>query len=282
MKVLYDKNDLPYANTLPDGRFEWLIGLGATELSELGVDEAGFLFGYDHGDEHYRKLVAKRPNLLDRPDDRQELLRLDVVLQRLDERGIQIRTPKTWVIEIDDRPPPDLEFPVFVRTAKSSWKRGGTQSRANNLRQLNDEMELLRRRFGWDTPILVRKWIDVAVAGKWMFGDAPQEIRVWIVDQAPVAWSFHYLQVVQSPLGFPPARDDLLLLAGLAADIATAFKSRLIVADFIRDRRGNWYFLEAGPGAVAGTAHEPVFKYVVERVRGNPSSLIPDVVGGLL
>jgi hypothetical protein len=282
MKVLYDKNDLPDAKKMRDSRFAWLTDLGASELSELGDDEPGYLFGYQHGDEHYRKLVGGRPNVLDRPDQREELLRLDVILQRLDEHGIVIATPKTWVIGIDDSPPPDLTFPVFVRTPRSSWKRGGSQSRANNLRQLNDEMELLRRAFGWDTPILVREWIDVAVAGKWTFGDAPQEIRVWIVDQVPVAWSFHYLHAIREPKGFPPASIDLSILADLAAKFAPAFKSRLIVADFIRDRRGGWHFLEAGPGAVAGTAHEGAFKYVVERLRGNDARLVADAVGGPL
>src|SRR5262249_42408908 len=153
----------------------------------------GFLFAYQHGEEHYRQLVGDRPNVYDRPEQRSELIRLDHVLQRLIERGVDLPTPKTWVIGVDDGPPDDLDFPLFVRTPRSSWKRGGTQARAKNLKELTDEMELLRRAFGWDTPILARQWINVAVAGKFMFGDAPQEIRVWIVDRRPVAWSFHYL-----------------------------------------------------------------------------------------
>jgi hypothetical protein len=227
-------------------------------------------------------LVEKRPNIRDRPDERQELVRLDQVLKRLEEHGADIPTPTTWIIGIDDAVPADLEFPVFMRTPKSSWKRGGKQARANDLRQLNDEVELLRRAFGWDTPILIRKWIDVAVAGRWMFGDAPQEIRVWIVDQVPVAWSFHYLHVVPAPAGFPPSIQDLALVADLASKIGGAFTSRLIAADFIRDRRGTWHFLEAGPGAASGTAHEAVFKSVAEKLRGDRTELFPDTVGGRL
>ena len=206
-----------------------------------------------------------------------------MILQRLGEHGVDVPTPKTWVIGIDEPPPADLEFPLFVRTPRSSWKRGGAHSRAKNLRQLDEEMELLRRAFGWDTPILARQWIDVAVAGRWTFGDAPQEIRVWIVDRVPVAWSFHYLHAVREPKGFPPPDEDLALLKTLAAEIARAFPSaHLIVADFIRDRRGGWHFLEAGPGAVAGTAHEAVFKYVVQIIQGGASCLVPDAVGGPL
>lgn len=163
MKLFYDKNDLQHSKKLRDDRFTWLKELGATELSEADPHDAGFLFGYEHGDEHYRTLVEDRPRVRDRPEERENLVRLDLVLERLIEHGVDVPTPKTWIIGIDDAPPADLEFPVFVRTPKSSWKRGGTQARANNLRQLDDEVELLRRAFGWDTPILARKWIDVAV-----------------------------------------------------------------------------------------------------------------------
>lgn len=282
MKLFYHKNALPRSKKLGDDRFTWLKRLGATDLEEAAANEAGFLFGYEHGEEHYRNLVENRPNIRDRPDEREELVRLDHVLERLRQRGINVPTPKTWILRLDDAPPTDLEFPVFVRTPKSSWKRGGKQSRANNLRQLNDEVELLRRAFGWDTPILVRKWIDVAVAGRWMFGDAPQEIRLWIVDQVPVAWSFHYLHVVRSPIGFPPSIQDLSFVADLAAKIGAAFTSRLIAADFIRDRRGAWHFVEAGPGAVSGTAHDAVFGFVADKLRGEPADLCPDSVGGPL
>lgn len=282
LKLLYDQHDLPHAKKLRDGRFRWLADLGASELSTASLNEAGFLFGYEHGDAHYRKLVGNRPNVRDRPDERQELLHLDEVLKRLAESKVEIPTPKTWVIGVDDDLPDDVQFPLFVRTPKSSWKRGGQQGRANNQRELADEMELLRRAFGWDTSILARQWIDVAAAGRWMFGEAPQEVRVWIVDHVPVAWSFHYLHAVRTPKGFPPSDKDLQLLAELAAKVGGAFGSRLIVADFIRDRQGDWHFLEAGPGAVAGTAHEAVFKFVAEMIRGTATPIQGDAVGGAL
>ncbi len=282
MKLLYDKNDLAHSRGLRDSRFMWLKELGACDIAESGCDELGFLFGYAHGPGHYIQLVGNRPNIRDRPEERQQLICLDDVLNRLMLAGVEVPTPKTWAIGIDDSPPDDLEFPLFVRTLKSSWKRGGSQSRANNLKELSDEMELLRRAFGWDIPILARKWIDVAVAGKWMFGDAPQEIRVWIVDQQPIAWSFHYLHVVPTPDGFPPRASDLAVLQDWAAKIGTPFSSRLICADFIRDKRGQWHFLEAGPGAVCGTAHENVFKLVASALSGNVQRFDGDAVGGSL
>lgn len=282
MKLLYDKDDLPHAVKLRDDRIKWLRELGAVELSEMPLNVEGFLFSYQHSDEHYQHLRADRPHVTDRPNHRQELVRLDHVLQRLTERGVSVPSPQTWVIEVGDAPPPDLEFPLFVRTPKTSWKRGGTQSRANNLKQLSDEVELLRRTFGWDTPILARRWINVAVAGKFMFGDAPQEVRVWIVDQRPVAWSFHYLHVVPAPIGFPPSEGDLRHLSEMASRIGSAFQSRLIVADFVRDHKRNWWFLEAGPGAAAGTAHEAVFKFVADQLRGGNTPLVGDAVGGPL
>ena len=130
--------------------------------------------------------------------------------------------------------------------------------------------------------ILARRWLDIAVAGQWMFGNAPQEIRVWVVDQCPTAWSFHYLHAVPKPKGFPPSKSDLDLLRDLAARVASPFRSRLIVADFVRGKRGRWHFLEAGPGAVAGTAHEGVFKHVAVSLVGQPSDLEGDNVGGAL
>ena len=282
MKLLYDKHDLPHAAKLRDERYKWLLELGADELSESPLDDEGFLFAYQHGEERYRRLVGQRPNVFDRPEQRQELVRLDDVLNRLIETGIEIPMPVTWRIDVDDEPPADLVFPLFVRTPKSSWKRGGTQAKVNNLKELNDEAELLRRAFGWDTPILARLWIDVAVAGKFMFGDAPQEVRVWIVNRQPIAWSFHYLHVVPKPKGFPPSADDLRILAGYSGKIGSVFDSRLIAADFVRDRQGKWWFLEAGPGSAAGTAHEAVFKYVAEQLRGGTATCDSDDVGGPL
>ena len=167
------------------------------------MDE-GFLFAYQHGDEHYRNLVCNRPKVFDRPEQRRELICLDEILQRLDDRGIsRFQRPKRGLSASTKPLPPTWNFRFLFCTPKSSWKRGGTQSKVQNLKQLIDEAELLRRSFGWNTPILARQWINVAVAGKFMFGDAPQEIRVWLVDQRPIAWSFHYLHVVPTPKGFP-------------------------------------------------------------------------------
>jgi len=282
MKLFFDKHDLPHAVPLKDERFRWLRELGAEEISEAAPDDAGYFFAYQHADDRYRALVEHRPRVTDRPEVRDELFRLDDVLRRLDERKISLPTPKTWTIGIDDPLPTDLTFPLFVRTPKSSWKRGGTQGRAKNEKQLVDEMELLRRAFGWEVPILARQWIDVAVAGRFMYGDAPQEIRVWIVDRVPAAWSFHYLHVVRNPEGFPPSAADLAAIAAMAERIGSAFDARLIAADFLRDKKGKWWFLEAGPGSAAGTAHENVFKFVAERLRGTAPTITSDAVGGPL
>jgi hypothetical protein len=282
MNLLYNRDDLRHARKLRDGRFRWLEELGATELHEAGRDEPGFLFGYQLGVEALRRQVADRSNVRDRPEEREELVRLDDVLRGLEEHGVDVPTPRTWVLQVDEGPPPDLEFPLFVRTPTSSWKRGGQQAKVTSLRELTGEIDLLRRVFGWDVPILARRWLDLAVAGEWMFGKAPQEVRVWVVDGTPAAWSFHYLHAVPDPRGFPPSRTDLRLLTELAARVASPFRSRLVAADFVRDRRGDWHFLEAGPGAVAGTAHETVFKTVARRLVGEQAEWAGDAVGGPL
>jgi len=280
MKLFYDKNDLPDAKRLRDKRFDWLIELNALEIQQSNPEDVGFLFGYECGDEHLDCQVGDRPNIHDRLEERRDLIGLDDVLRKLEQHDIQVPMPTTWVIGIDDETPGDLTFPLFVRTPKSSWKRGGQQAKVANLKELNDETQLLRRSFGWDTPIIARQWLDIAVAGQWMFGDVPQEIRTWVIDGDPAAWSFHYLDAVAEPSGFPPTRQDLRQLRAMAASITSPFQSRLIAADFVRDVRGEWCFIEAGPGAVAGTAHEEVFKYVARRLLGEMPAAPKSTVGG--
>jgi len=280
MKLFYDRNDLTHAKKLKDDRFKWLQDLGATELLASNSQDIGFLFGYEHGEAHLATQVGNRPGIHDRPEERRELVNLDDVLHKLYETGIEVPTPLTWVIGIDDELPNDLSFPLFVRTPKSSWKRGGGQAKVRNLKELNEEGELLRRAFGWDTPIIAREWLDIAPAGKWMFGDAPQEIRCWVVDGTPVAWSFHYLHAVQSPAGFPPSTEDLMQIETMASSVARPFASRLVAADFVRDVNGDWHFMEAGPGAACGTAHETVFKHVARTLIGDAETLEADSVGG--
>lgn len=282
MNLFFRKEDLPAAQRLGDRRLDWLGELGALDLSEAAPQAEGFLFGYATDDNAYRRLLAEHPHVFDRAEHREELAELDQILERLENRGIRVPTPKTWSIELDGAIPRELPYPLFVRTAKTSWKRGGQQARVENLEELRGEMELLRRALGCNSRIIVREWIDAAVAGKYRFGDAPQEIRVWIVDRQPVAWSFHYLAFISEPEGFPPAAADLKRLALLSAQVGATFQSRLIAADFIRDVRGEWWFLEAGPGSISGTAHEAVFKYVCERLRGDLALLRGDAVGGLL
>jgi hypothetical protein len=281
MQLFFDPNDLAHAKKLHDERLAWLQELGATPLDKAKPEDDGFLFGYQLGIEHLQGICDTYPKIRDRPDERDELLRLDHILEQLAVYDIEVPTPKTWILRIDEPPPLDLEFPIFVRTPSSSWKRGGQQAKAKNLKQLQDEIELLRRAFGWDVPILARQWLDLAVAGTWMFGKAPQEVRVWLVEKVPVAWSFHYLHAVPQPKGFPPSKDDLSYIAKLAERISVPFRSRLIVIDFVRDRKGEWHFLEAGPGAVAGTAHKSVFKHIAGRLVGESIAVENDAVGGI-
>jgi hypothetical protein len=177
--------------------------------------------------------------------------------------------------------PEDLTFPLFVRTALSSWKVGGRISRVRSPAELESEAPQLRRAFGWDELILARAWHEFAEAGRSVYGPVVQEMRVWIVDQLPAAWSFHYLNVVREPRGFPPSIADLRKLENMAREVGRAFRSRLVAADFAREISGEWTFIEAGPGSCAGTAHEGVFKAVASRLRGEDTPLRSDAVGGV-
>lgn len=282
MQLLFDERDLEYAEERGDLRLEWLRAIGAIPLQEHNANEGGFLFGYQIPSDEYAAKVREFPRVCDRPSHRDELARLEDILSALNVAGIDIPTPRTWVLRIDDPPPLDLTYPLFVRTSTSSWKRGGQISKVWNLKQLQDECELLRRAFRWDSTILAREWVNLATAGEWRYGSVPVELRVWIIDAIPHAWSFHYLHAVSKPKWFPPKASDLHEIAELASLFAQPFSSRLIAADFVLDKSGGWQFLEAGPGACSGTAHESVFKTVASKLAGYNFKCVTDDYGGLL
>jgi hypothetical protein len=282
MRLLYDPRDDAYHERIGSQILYWLDDLDAIPLDEAEPAAEGFLFAGARPIEDYRELVGGRPLVRDRPAEREPLLRLDTVLQALERTGVRVPTPRTWVLPLDAPLPEDLTFPLFVRTAESSWKKGGHISRVKTAVELEDEAAVLRRALGWDASILARQWLDLAPAGEGRHGPVPQEVRTWVVDGVPFAWSFHYLQVVPRPRGFPPSADDLATLRRLAGGIGSAFRSRLIAADFARGVDGRWWFIEAGPGSCAGTGHETVFKAVALRLRGEESELQGDAVGGRL
>jgi hypothetical protein len=282
MHLFYDPRDDPYHERIGSQILYWLDDLGAIPLDEAPHDAEGFLFAGARPIEDYRELVASRPLVRDRPEEREPLLRLDHILQALERAGVRVPTPRTWVLPLDAPLPEDLSFPLFVRTAESSWKKGGHIARVRTAAELEGEAAELRRALGWDATILARQWLDLAPAGAGRYGPLPQEVRTWIVDAVPFAWSFHYLHVVPRPAGFPPSADDLGDLRRLAGAVGPAFRSRLVVADFARGRDGRWWFIEAGPGSCAGTGHESVFKDVARRLRGEQPEWQGDAVGGPL
>lgn len=282
MDLFYDERDDRYHEARGSEILYWLDDLGAKPLSEARQDDEGFLFAGYRSDADYRELVASYPRLRDRPEEREPLLRLDSVLDVLAAKGVNACTPRTWRLSLDAPFPADLTYPLFVRTAVSSWKRGGKFSRVESQKELESEVALLRRALGWDALVLVREWLELAPAGEGRHGPVPQEVRVWAVDGLPVAWSFHYLNVLPTPYGFPPSEGDLTDLAGETRSVVAAFRSRLLVADFARLKDGGWCFIEAGPGSCAGTSHEAVFKAVAERLRGQQTVPTADIVGGPL
>jgi hypothetical protein len=282
MDLFYDERDDRFHEQRGSQILYWLDDLGGRPLHEAGPDDVGFLFTGARPLEDYRGLVADRPLLRDRPEERAPLLRLDTILDALHQADVRIPMPQTWRLALDDPLPSDLPYPLFVRTAETSWKRGGKIARVCNGKELEEEAAALRRAVRWDALVLARSWLDLAVAGEGTYGPVPQEVRVWVVDGTPYAWSFHYLNVLQAPRGFPPAEDDLRVLARLASQVGSAFRSRLVAADFARLRDGSWCFIEAGPGSCAGTNHEAVFKVVASRLRGERTDLPADAVGGPL
>ena len=169
---------------------------------------------------------------------------------------------------------------LMVLGASCSSQKGPYEGK--NAAELEAEAAALRQALGWDALILAREWLDLAPAGEDRYGPLPQEVRTWVVDGVPCAWSFHYLNTVAGPKGFPPSPADLAALRQMAGEVATAFHSRLVVADFARGVDGRWWFIEAGPGSCAGTSHEGAFKAVARRLRGETASFEGDQVGGPL
>ncbi|HBP16365.1 MAG TPA: hypothetical protein DEA08_01050 [Planctomycetes bacterium] len=282
MKLFFDERDDRVCEERGDRRLYWLDDLGAEPLSHARPEDEGFVFAGGRPIADYQHLVGGLPGLRDRPSERQPLLRLDWTFDALANHGVTLTSPRTWRLPLDAPLPRDLTYPLFVRTAESSWKLGGDISRVKCERELVEEAEALRRGIRWDALILAREWLDLASAGESVYGPVPQEIRTWIVDQHPYAWSFHHSQVVPEPEGFPPTKADLEHLREQAGRIGKAFHSRLVVADFVRLEGGGWAFLEAGPGSCAGTGHEAVFKSVASRLMGAELPLEGDRIGGLL
>ena len=282
MRLLYDARDDAYHERLGSQILYWLDDLGGLPLNEANPTEEGFLFTGARPIEDYRGLVAHLPLVRDRPQEREPLLRLDTVLECLNRAGVRVLMPRTWVLPLDDPLPEDLTFPLFVRTAESSWKKGGQISRVETAAELEAEAAVLRRALGWDATILAREWLDLADAGEGRYGPIPQEVRAWVIDGVPFAWSFHHLHVVPRPQGFPPQPGDLRTIRLLAGQVGETFRSRLVVADFARGVDGRWWFIEAGPGSCAGTGHEAVFKAVARKLRGEETALAESAVGGRL
>jgi hypothetical protein len=282
MQLLYDPHDDSYHQRLGSELFYWLDDLGALPLNEADPAEEGFLFAGARPIEDYRALIGRLPLVRDRPEEREPLLRLDSVLDCLDRSRVRLLTPRTWVLPLDHLLPEDLTFPLFVRTAESSWKKGGRISRVETPADLEAEAAELRRALGWDATILARQWLDLADAGQGRHGPVPQEVRAWVIDGVPCAWSFHHMHLVPAPRGFPLSCGDRERIGLLARQVGSAFRSRFVVADFARGVDGRWWFIEAGPGSCAGTRHEAVFKAVARRLRGEATGCSGNALGGPL
>ncbi|MEL6106737.1 MAG: ATP-grasp domain-containing protein [Planctomycetota bacterium] len=280
VKLFYDTRDDPLFEQRGMRNLYWLDDIGAVPFEEAAADDEGFLFTGARSIDDYRQLIANHPRIRDRPVEREPLLTLDRVLKLLDQSGGSVPRPRTWTLRVETALPDDLVFPLFVRTAKSSWKLGGKVSKVETREELLEEAAALRRVFGWDETILCRQWLEIEKAGDSMYGPIPVEVRCWIIDELPFAWSFHHLHAAPHAKGFPLSESDLKLIQRTATSVGQCFRSRLVCADFVKLVNGQWVFLEAGPGSCAGTGHEQVFKAVALRLAGEASSAFLSTYGG--
>ena len=122
MQLYYDERDDEYHKAHGSQILYWLNDLGAKLLSEAKPSDQGFLFAGARSIEDHRRLVDNLPLVRDRPEEREPLLRLDSVLDALSAASVTVPTPRTWRLPLDKPLSEDLTFPLFVRTAQSSWK----------------------------------------------------------------------------------------------------------------------------------------------------------------
>src|ERR1700742_4847619 len=124
MKLFFDSRDDRVLEQRGIPLLYWLDDLGAQPVDQATAEDEGFLFAGARPIADSRRLVSGRPRLRDRPEEREPLLRLDSVLKSLASAGVELPMPRTWHLAAVDPLPPGLVFPLFVRTATSSWKLG--------------------------------------------------------------------------------------------------------------------------------------------------------------
>lgn len=281
MNLFYDDRDDSVHQRLGSRILYWLDDLGGIPIGESESDDEGFVFSVAGSISDYEELVANRPNIRDRASQRLPLASLESVLDHLISASVEVPMSRTWRLAWNEELPEDITYPLFVRASSGSLKLGGSISRVRNASELLLEAAELRRLLGWSALIIAREWKECVPAGTSTYGTLPQEIRVWIVDGKPFAWSFLHLKAIPKPTGFPPSTSDLHELAELAERVSIAFDSRCLVVDFARELERGWTFVDAGSGSSAGEDHEGVFKAVASKLKGKKFPFHNDSVGGV-
>jgi len=282
MNLFYDDRDDSVHRQSGSRILYWLDDLNGKPIGDSNAVDDGFFFSLAGSISDYEELVAERPNLRDRAEERLPLMSLASVLDRMAAKSVDVPMSRTWRLFWNEPIPEDIVYPLFVRASDSSLKLGGAISRVRNSSELLLEAEEIRRLLSWNAIVIAREWKECVPAGTGNYGVLPQEIRVWIVDGKPFVWSFQHLKEVPLPVGFPPSQSDLQQLSAYAERVASAFESRCIVVDFAREVQRGWTFVDAGAGSSAVTDHEGVFKAVASKLIGKKFLFNPDKVGGLL
>ncbi len=282
MNLFYDERDDAVHQRRGSRILYWLDDLKAIPISESEPDDAGFLFSVAGAISDFEDLVVDRPLIYDRVEDRLPLMSLESVLDRMSAASIEVPMSRTWRLAWNDALPEDLVYPLLVRASHSSLKLAGSVSRVRNASELQLEAAEVRRLLGWNALVMARELKECVPAGTGTYGTMPQEIRVWVIDGNPFAWSFQHLKDIPKPDGFPPSQSDLLHLSSLAEKVASAFGSRCIVVDFARELQRGWTFIDAGSGSSASTDHEGVFKAVASKLCGKNFLFHSNPVGGVL
>lgn len=281
MNLFYDERDDSVHQRRGSRILYWLDDLRAIPISESEPEDAGFLFSVAGAIADYEDLVVDRPLIYDRAEDRLPLMSLESVLDTLNAASVEVPMSQTWRLAWNDTLPEDLVYPLFVRASDSSLKLAGSISRVRNANELQLEAAELRRLLGWNALVMAREWKECVQAGTGTYGTLPQEIRVWVIDGKPFAWSFQHLKEIPKPDGFPPSQSDLTQLGTLAESVASAFHSRCVVVDFTRELQRGWTFVDAGSGSSASTDHEGVFKAVASKLSGKNFPFHSNSVGGV-
>jgi hypothetical protein len=244
-------------------RLSWLEDVGALPSALCDGEAEGFLFSFSNNADDYCRLIAGRPHLDDQPGDRIPLLTLSSVSEKIIASGVKIPLARTWLVD-SNLDLNSLSYPVLVRPNRPFLDRHITEAVYEDRKALGAALERKDSR-----DLVVQSYIVLQPG----LMDKIARFRVWVIDQKAHGWSLENQKET-------PTLSDRQILRQASESIAPFFGTRLLTIDFARLKAGGWVLFEAGPGSMARSEHEELFKSVALTLAGRRSSFRQNSLGG--